>query len=393
MGTANEDLERSTMTRRPPIAALIAVVAAAILAGAGGGAAIYAALSAGDDAPAASVAVTDSRPAASTTPLSVNEIYSRSYKSVVEVTVTSNAESTDPFGGSRQQRGQGSGFVYDTDGHIVTNQHVVDGATSVNVTFWNGTTAKAHVVGTDASTDVAVIDVDAPESLLVPLELGDSGDVEVGDGVVAIGSPFGLEETVTSGIVSAVDRQISSPNGFAIDDAIQTDAAINHGNSGGPLLDTDGHVIGVTAQIESQSGGSDGVGFAIPSDTVGSIASELIDNGKVEHAYLGVSVQTIPAAVADDLGLAAGAEIVEVRNGGAAADAGLKGATGSRTVEGETYPTGGDVITSFAGEKIETSDDLQHAVESKQPGDEVEVTYVRDGDRHSVQVTLANRPS
>ena len=378
------------LIRRPAsIVPFAAAVTASALVGAGGGAAVYAALAQGD-APAPQVAAASSQPAASTTPLSVNEIYRRSYESVVEITVTSTQSS--PFGGSQSQRGQGSGFVYDTDGHIVTNQHVVDGASSVSVRFWNGTTATASVVGSDASTDLAVLDVDVSQSHLTPLTLADSGDVAVGDGAVAIGSPFGLEETVTSGIVSALHRQISSPNGFAIDDAIQTDAAINHGNSGGPLLDLQGHVIGVTSQIESDSGGSDGVGFAVPSNTVRSIASQLIENGNVEHAYLGVSVQTIPASVADRLDLAAGAEVAEVRSGGPAKDAGLRGATGSRTVAGEAYPTGGDVITAVDGESIETADELQSAVAAKRPGDEIKLTYVRAGDSHTVTVTLANRP-
>src|SRR5262249_32673352 len=162
-------------------------------------------------------------------------IYKRTYRGVVEVKV--NSQTSDSFGGTRQQAAEGSGFVYDTSGHIITNQHVVDGATSVHVTFWNGSSYSAHVVGTDASTDLAVLNVDAPSSVLSPLTVGDPNNVQVGDKVVAIGSPFGLAETVTAGIVSALHRQMTSPNNFAIDDSIQTDAAINHGNSGGPLLD------------------------------------------------------------------------------------------------------------------------------------------------------------
>src|SRR6266545_2902811 len=179
-------------------------------------------------------------------------------------------------GGASTQQAEGSGFVYDADGHIVTNEHVVDGATSVKVRFWNGKTYTARVVGTDSSTDLAVLDVDAPASQLFPLSLGDSSKVAVGDNVVAIGSPFGLEESVTAGIVSGLHREMTSPSNFTIDDSIQTDAALNHGNSGGPLLNARGHVIGVNSQIESDSGGSDGVGFAIPSNTVKSIASQLI---------------------------------------------------------------------------------------------------------------------
>ena len=168
---------------------------------------------------------------------------------------------------------------------MITNQHVVDGAESVEVTFANGKTYDATVVGSDPSTDIAVLDVDAPASVLEPLELADSSQLEVGDGVVAIGSPFGLEQTVTTGIVSALHRQITAPNDFAIDDAIQTDAAINHGNSGGPLLDLNGNVVGVNSQIESESGGNDGVGFAVPSNTVERIADAL-DRRRLGRARL-----------------------------------------------------------------------------------------------------------
>jgi S1-C subfamily serine protease len=238
-----------------------------------------------------------------------------------------------------------------------------------------------------------VITVDAPSSLLVPLPLGESDAVAVGEPVVAIGSPFGLEETVTSGIVSALHRQMSSPNGFTIADAIQTDAAINHGNSGGPLLDSEGRVIGVNSQIESDSGGSDGVGFAIPASTVESIASQLIASGSVAHAYLGVGVATIPDSAASQLGLQQGVEITDVKSGTPAAEAGLRAATGSATVDGQEFPTGGDVITAVDGKAIASGTDLQSAVDAKKPGDSITVTYTRDGQSRTVQVTLGTRPS
>src|SRR5919108_2902086 len=232
------------MKARPTsLLTLTAAVVAGALIGAGGGAGTYAALSSGNKTVVRQVNVGDSQPAASTSGLSVNSIYKRAYRGVVEVKV--NSQATDPFGGTQRQSAEGSGFVYDTSGHVITNQHVVDGATSVRVTFWNGATYSARVVGTDPSTDLAVLDVDAPSTMLFPLTLGDSSKVEVGDNVVAIGAPFGLAETVTAGIVSALHREMTSPNHFAIDDSIQTDAAINHGNSGGPLLDDQGHVIGV----------------------------------------------------------------------------------------------------------------------------------------------------
>jgi len=375
-----------------PRSSILAALAAAIAVGAGGGVAIYAAATSNTRTVVRQVTVDNASPASSTSSLSIGQIYKRSYKGVVEITVTSTQNSS-PFGNSQTQTAQGSGFVYDTDGHIITNQHVVDGASSISVKFWNGATYKATVVGTDASTDLAVIKVSAPSSLLVPLTLGDSDKLAVGDGVVAIGSPFGLEETVTSGIVSALHREMTSPNRFTIPDSIQTDAAINHGNSGGPLLDLSGHVIGVNAQIESDSGGNDGVGFAIPSKTVKSVVSGLLANGKVEHAFLGVSSVTIPSSVAADLNLTAGAEVATVRNGTPAAKAGLRAATGTRTVNGQDYPTGGDVITAVDGEKISTVEALIAAVSAKKPGDTISITYFRGGKSHTARVTLTSRPS
>jgi S1-C subfamily serine protease len=379
------------MSRSTRTLSLAAALTAAAGIGAGGGAATYALLSGDGSTVVRQVTVPDAEPAASTTSLSVSDVYRRTHKGVVEITVATASPS--PFSGSQTQQAQGSGFVYDGEGHIVTNEHVVDGATSVRVTFWNGSSYEAEVVGSDASTDLAVLKVDAPASVLVPLTLGDSSGLEVGDGVVAIGSPFGLEGTVTSGIVSALHRQMTSPNDFTIDDSIQTDAAINHGNSGGPLLDAQGRVIGVNSQIESDSGGNDGVGFAIPSNTVRSVVSQLLEDGKVEHAYLGVALATIPASVAGQLDLAEGAEVTEVRPGTPAAEAGLRAATGSRALGAESYPTGGDVITAVDGKRITTADDLRRAIEAKSPGETVSLTYSRTGESRTVDVKLASRPS
>jgi putative serine protease PepD len=377
-----------------PRSSILAALAAALAIGAGGAVAVYGAVNGRNTKTVVrQVTVQNSSPAASTSSLSVGQIYRQAYKGVVEITVASGSGNLSPFGGSQTQRAQGSGFVYDTSGDVITNQHVVAGATSISVKFWNGATYKATVVGTDASTDLAVIKVDAPSSLLVPLTLGDSGKIAVGDGVVAIGSPFGLQETVTSGIVSALHRQMTSPNNFTIDDSIQTDAAINHGNSGGPLLDQHGSVIGVNAQIESDSGGNEGVGFAIPSNTVKSIVSQLLSSGKVAHAFLGVSGVTIPSSVAGNLNLAAGAEVATVRTGTPAAKAGLRAATGTRAVNGQDYPTGGDVITAVDGTKIATVNALVSAVNTKKPGDAISITYVRGGTSHTVRVTLTSRPS
>jgi putative serine protease PepD len=351
-------------------ATVATALAAAALAGAGGAAAVAAAL--GDDpiaAPATQVTVTDASAAASSGSSTVGQIYKRTSAAVVEITVTSAGEAS-PLGGSQgTQQAQGSGFVYDTQGHVITNQHVVDGAQSVSVRFANGKTYSAKVVGSDPSTDIAVIDVDAPASELKPIELADSSAVEVGDGVIAIGSPFGLEQTVTTGIVSALHRQITAPNNFSIDDAIQTDAAINHGNSGGPLLDTDGKVVGVNSQIESDSGGNDGVGFAVPSNTVGTIADALISDGSVEHAYLGVATEDSSSA---------GARLAEVRSGTPAAKANLRS---------------GDTVTKLDGETVSSADELRRLVDAKSPGDSVQLTIVRGGKTITVNVTLGTRPS
>ncbi len=357
------------MFQRPRMLTATAALVGAALVGAGGGAATYAAFSSGNSKTVVrQVTVAGSDAAATNSSLSVSQIYNRTNKGVVEITVSSTGQTT-PFGGSQSQQAQGSGFVYDDSGHIVTNEHVVDGANSISVKFWNGATYKATLVGSDACK------------------------VAVGDGVVAIGSPFGLEETVTSGIVSALHRSMTAPNNFTINDSIQTDAAINHGNSGGPLLNMQGRVIGVNAQIESDSGGSDGVGFAIPSNTVRSIASQLISSGNVSHAYLGVSVETIPSSVASALGVPAGVELAQVRSGTPAARAGLHASTGTRTIDGQEYPTGGDVVTAIDGEAVSSAARLQAAIDAKRPGDTVSITYSRGGKSHTVRVKLAARPS
>jgi S1-C subfamily serine protease len=369
------------------------ILIATLVLGAGAGAVAYSTFGTQSKTVVRQVPVSASEPAAQTTPLTVGQVYRDAYRGVVEITVTSDSQS-NPFGQQQSQTAQGSGFVIDDSGHIVTNDHVVDGAKTVSVQFWNGASYKASVVGTDPSTDLGVIKVNgAPQSILHPLQLGNSSAVQVGDTAIAIGSPFGLEETVTSGIVSALHRQMEAPNNFTINDSIQTDAAINHGNSGGPLLNINGDVIGVNSQIRSDSGGSDGVGFAIPSNTVKSIADTLIGNGKVEHAYLGVSVQQISGSVADQLNLVAGVEVATVKSGTPAAKAGLKGSTGNKTVDGQQYPTGGDVITAIDGQKVTSSEDVQQTIDAHQPGDTVKITYWRDGDSHTVSVKLATRPT
>jgi S1-C subfamily serine protease len=369
----------------------IAVVLAAALAGTGLGAGVYAAL----DPDTHTTTVVREAPAepveATSSPTSVSSVYQAARESVVEITVAGASQET-PFGEAPQPRGQGSGFVYDDQGHVITNAHVVDNAESYTVTMPDGKRYDAELVGVDQSTDLAVIKVDAPAGAIKPLRLGDSDALRVGQPVVAIGSPFGFEGTVTAGIISALGREMIAPNEFAIDDSIQTDAAINHGNSGGPLLNLRGDVIGVNAQIRSESGGNDGVGFAIPVNTVKEIAPRLISGGRVDHAYLGVASQTIDATAADVLGVPRGAMVTEVRPGTAAARAGLRAATQERTIRGEEYLVGGDLITEVDGKRVEGSDALRREIDARRPGAEVRLTAVRDGDERTVEVTLGKRP-
>jgi len=348
----------------------ISAGAAALVIAAGTGAATYAAL---DDGGTTAVAPSSSSGTAQTVKdgaLTIGQIYDRTNASVVEITVTTQAPADGPMGSGTAQA-QGSGFVYDSSGHVITNAHVVDGAESAKVRFADGKTYDATVVGVDASTDLAVLKVEAPSSALHPLELADSSQAAVGDVVVAIGSPFGLENSVTTGIVSALGRSMKAPNGYTITGSIQTDAAINHGNSGGPLLDLDGKVVGVNAQIESESGGNDGVGFAIPSSTVKSIVTQILEDGSVQHAYLGVSV----TAAADGT---AGAQLAEVRSGTPAAEAGLQA---------------GDVLTAVDGDAVSSAAALQSAIDARKPGDRVILDYLRDGAHRTVTVTLGTRPS
>jgi len=352
----------------------LAALVAALGLGAGTGAVTYALLGDESTTVVREVTVTEPEGTGVQTGLSIGDIAERAQGSVVKISARGTS--------STRPGAVGSGFVYDRQGHVVTNEHVVSGTGTVSVELLDGTRYRAEVVGTDPSTDLAVIKVNAPASKLQPLQLGDSSEVRVGDPVVAIGSPFGLAGTVTSGIVSALDRQMTAPNNFTITNSIQTDAAINHGNSGGPLLNAEGRVIGVNAQIRSDSGGNDGVGFAIPSNTVRSVVSQLIESGEIEHAYLGISLAAVPDGVA----------VTEVRSDTPAEAAGLRQATGTEIVNGEEIPTGGDVIVAFDGKTITTTAELQDAVDSKKPGDEVSITVLRGGDRVTLEVTLATRP-
>jgi S1-C subfamily serine protease len=332
--------------------------------------------------------------------LSVNEIYERAASGVVRINAsnTSTSGSADPFGGG-QGSALGSGFVIDKTGHIVTNYHVVRDAGQVTVSFSNRDTVKAEVVGVDPSTDLAVLRVETSASALTPLSLGNSDALRVGDPVVAIGNPFGLDRTVTAGIVSALQRLITAPNRFTIDHVIQTDAPINPGNSGGPLLNARGQVIGVNTQIETGTGtsasGNVGIGFAVPSKTVKDVVAQILRTGRVNHAYLGISGQALTDDVADtyNLPVESGVLVGSVTSGSGAAKAGLKGGETEVVVAGETYTLGGDIIVSFDGKKISSLEELRDAISGKKPGDKVTLVIYRDANKTSVTVALGRQPA
>jgi S1-C subfamily serine protease len=326
---------------------------------------------------------------------SVREVYTRDGRGVVSVDVAATSESGP---------GGGSGFVVDEAGHIITNQHVVDGAEEISVRFADGVRREAEVVGQDPSTDVAVLQVEAPREALEPLTLGDSSSVGVGESVIAIGNPLNVGISVTTGIVSGVGRPIKAPNNYTIDDAVQTDAAINPGNSGGPLLDSRGTVIGVNAQIASESGGFEGVGFAVPINTVKSVVKQLITDGKVVHGYIGVSmfelgIDELSAytglsgeSLEEEYGFPGNGVIVsEVTPDGPAEKAGIHGGD-EKEIEGIRVPIG-DVITGIEGDPVSSSEDVIEVVNSVKPGDTLLMTVVTPGEKERrVDVRVGTRP-
>ncbi len=328
--------------------------------------------------------------------LTVHDIYQRDAQGVAFISSQIVQQTQSVFGLPQQQQSTatGSGFLVDNDGHILTNAHVVQGAKRVDVQLGDGDTQQAQIVGTDPSTDIALLKVDNTEGAN-PLPLADSSKVQVGDPVVAIGNPFGLDRTVTTGIVSALQRQIQAPNGFSISDVIQTDAAINPGNSGGPLIDGAGQVIGINSQIESQSGGNEGVGFAVPIKTAADVVSQLENGGEVQRAYLGLSGGDITPSIAQALNLPVqqGVLIEQVLKGGPADDAGIKGATGQATIGGQTVPIGGDIITKAEGKPISGMQEVISAVNEHKPGDDLTLTVWRDGQQRDVTVKLGDRPA
>jgi len=328
--------------------------------------------------------------------MTVNEIYERAAPGVVQITST-GASNPDPFSGNPGQA-LGSGFVVDKSGHLVTNFHVVQGADAIRVSFSNRDTVEAELIGSDPTTDLAVIRVDASAGALTPLPLGNSDQVEVGDQVVAIGNPFGLDRTATAGIVSALQRLITSPDPrFRIDHVIQTDAPINRGNSGGPLLNMRGQVIGVNTQIETGgiSTGNVGVGFAVPANTVKNVVAQILRTGRVEHPHLGIQGRPITSELAEKFRLPVdeGVLVEEVTSDSGAARAGLQGGDTEVVVSGVTFVLGGDIIVAADGKKVSAVEELVEAIASHKPGDTIRLQIYRDGKKTNVTATLGRRPA
>lgn len=321
--------------------------------------------------------------------LSLIQIFERTEEGVVQVNVH---RTSDVIGAN----GVGSGFVFDKNGHIITNEHVVQNSDIITVTFLDGRSYNAEIVGVDAATDIAVIKVNADPSLLKPIHIGDSSNLKVGMPVAAIGNPFGLSGTMTSGIVSALGRLLPQDTGFSIPDVIQTDAAINPGNSGGPLLNSRAEVVGINTAIQSGTGEFTGVGFSIPSNTIAKIVPKLISDGVFIHPWVGISGRDIDPALAAALNLvdARGFLVVNVVEGSPADKAGLKGSDETKEVDGVEYPFGGDVILAVDGKVVRKIDDiLIHLQRYKSVGDEMVLEVLRDGRVTNFVVELDERPN
>ena len=369
--------------------------------------------------PAPVVVVSNPLPAAAaaaapTTDLSAlqstyEQIYQRVNPSVVNIQVVEQASSGNlggGFGSNVPQQALGSGFVWDTAGHIVTNNHVVAGASSITVTFWDGTVATAKLVGADLNSDLAVIQVNVPASKLTPVQVADSTKVKVGQLAIAIGNPFGLQGTMTHGIISGLSRTLpvgldnqNAQQGptYSIPDIIQTDAAINPGNSGGVLLDDQGSLIGVTAAMASAAGSSSGVGFVIPSAIVVKVVPSLITTGTYQHPWLGISGTTLNSDLVQAMNLPQnqqGALVVDVTPNGPAAKAGLLGSSQSATINGQQTPVGGDIITAINGQPVKSFEDMvSYLFDNTQVGQTVTLTILRNGQEQQVQVTLGLLPA
>jgi S1-C subfamily serine protease len=334
-------------------------------------------------------------------PLTIREIYRRAAPGVVQITSTTlSPQQVEPLFGfplpREKQEAQGSGFVIDESGHVVTNYHVIAGASDIEVSFSNKESMKAKIVGFDEPTDVALLKVDADARALTPLDLGDSERVQVGDAVVAIGNPFGLERSVTAGIVSALQRTIESPAETPIDRVIQTDAQINQGNSGGPLLNAAGQVIGVNTQIATGSAneiGNVGIGFAVPVNTIRDVVTQLRAKGRVEHAEVGIGAQELNPEIADlfHLPTKEGLLVTRVKDGSGAAKAGIKAGETQVVVAGESWIVGGDILISANGMKLASIADLQRATVNKKPGERMKLELYRGDQKQTVAVVLSRR--
>jgi len=321
--------------------------------------------------------------------LSLTEIFEKSESGVVRVNVQ-RGEAEEIRGGI------GSGFVFDKKGHIITNAHVVKDATKVVVTFLDGRSYNADIIGVDEYTDIAVIKVNADLVLLHPLTIGDSSNLKVGEQIAAIGNPFGLSGSMTSGIISQLGRLLPTDNQYSIPDVIQTDAAINPGNSGGPLLNMRGEIVGINTAIQSTTGEFTGVGFSIPSQTVAKIVPTLIANGEYKHPWIGISGRDIDPDMAKVLSLkdAVGFLVITVVEDSPAFDAGLIGSDKTIEVEGVNYPVGGDIILAVDGKEVRKIDDiLIHLQRAKSVGDEMVLEVLRDGRTTNLTITLQERPN
>jgi S1-C subfamily serine protease len=381
-------------------AALAAVLAAALIAGCGGS---------GDDSdgPSASQAPTATQVVVQASDGSFNpaQIYKDVAPGVVTITSVFEGGGSDLLGGGGA--GQGSGFVVDTDGNILTNAHVVTSGGNLNgggspreakqvfVEFGDRNRVAADIVGFDADADIALIKVDPDGLDLHPVRLADRSSFAVGEPVAAIGSPFGEDQSLSIGVISATDRTIEGLTNFGIDNAIQTDASISPGNSGGPLLDAKGEVIGINEQIASSSGSNSGVGFAIPVTSVRYSLEQLKDGGEVDYAYLGVTSESLYPQLAEHLGIdsESGALITDVVDGSPADDVGLKGSSGQTTFQLQQVKTGGDVVIAVDGKPVLQNNDLSELIATHRPGEEATLTVIRDGERDEVEVTLGSRPA
>jgi putative serine protease PepD len=335
--------------------------------------------------------------------MSIGQIYRQDAPGVVQITAKIYTQARDPIFGTpygflSEEKALGSGFVLSKEGFILTNDHVVAGAESVRVSFSNNDSLAARIVGSDPSTDVAVLKVDAKSRAFRPLPIGNSDAVSIGDAVVALGNPFGYTRTVTSGIVSALQRRLQTPNAQVIDHIIQTDAAINPGNSGGPLIDASGAVIGINAAIstgDTGERGNVGIGFAIPINTVMTVAHQLISDGKATHPYIGVSVHAITPDVASlyDFPVSRGLLVEQVYRGSPAAKAGVRGGAAGVIVSGESYVVGGDIITAFDGVPMTSETRFRDLIAAKNPGDSVTLEIRRGKKELRLVVKIGRLPA